>query len=313
MKAKLTLIDGPHRSTVIRIGRGQVQRIGRTRWADVSLSADSQLAPVHFSAEYDGKVLIITDLSGGLGLQGPDGALHSGRLTSGTRFRAGQSEFLVELPTASPGSPTDPASGGSSAGDPPWNWRKLSWSKPAVAIADSATAPGELLALLMDGEFYSDAWLLVGQRAGPTRLVAWLANQILRDLESRMVPDDRPRFSAIQHWAEDPTPERFTEVLRQIPEELESPGAWLAQGVGWTASNLLPDDIGQVPMPPHLLGRACACAVTFLAIGPPPSPVGESQRRLLNDADRQFVVTDFANQPPSAPLEPPPPRVAAKG
>jgi len=294
MKARLLVTDGPHRAHIIRIGRGQVLRIGRTRWADDSLPADTRLSSVHFSAEFDGAALLITDLSDGEGLQCPEGVVHSARLPSGTRFRAGQSEFLVELPSDPHGSSSGPAApgGSGSSSEPPWNWREIPWSKSAGPIAAAATGPAGLLTSLIDARLYSDAWLLVGMRAGATQLVGWLAGEIFRKLEPGISQEERARFAAVQRWTEEATPQRLTEVVRHIPEELETPGAWIVQAVGWTAPNLVADEVGQVPVPPGLFSRACACAVSFLAIGPPVSPLHDCQARLLQLAAGRFGLTE---------------------
>ncbi|MFM8220647.1 MAG: DUF6931 family protein, partial [Planctomycetaceae bacterium] len=75
-------------------------------------------------------------------------------------------------------------------------------------------------------------------------------------------------------------------------EELETPGAWILQAVGWTAPNLVADEVGQVPVPPGLFSRACACAVSYLAIGPPASPLHDCQARLLQLAAGKFGLTE---------------------
>lgn len=291
MTAHLRITAGPHDSQVIPIQLGQVLRVGRTQWADVCLARDSVLLPVHFSVEFTGLDLLVTDLSGGGGLRGSDGPFREGRLCQGTRFQAGQSEFLVELAgdSSATGVPAGPSE--SIRSEPAWQWRSIPFSKQAGKMLGPTGSPSELLNVLLAAGLYVDAWLMVSHRIGAIPLVKWLADELVNALGSRLTPEDAPRFAAVRQWAQNPGSEAMEAVRGQIPDELDSPGAWIAQAVAWTTPNLLPDSVGQVPTPPGLCPRGCAIAVTFLAMTSPQGSAAEYQARFLHAADRHFQVT----------------------
>lgn len=296
MTAQLQITGGRHGSLVIPIQPGQLLRIGRTRWADVCLALDPALAPVHFAVEFTGRELRVTDLSDGSGLRGPDGPFHQATLLAGARFQAGQTEFVVELPDDClvTGVPADAS--GAIKPDQIWEWRSIPFSKPANRFLGSAGSPREMINSLLATALFADAWLMMTHKIGAIPLVKWLAAEIAGALGTRMPAEDAHHFEAVRQWAQNPGPETLDVVRGEIPEELDSPGAWIAQAVAWTAPNLLPDSLGKVATPPGLCPRACANAVTFLAMATQAS-LGETQSRFVDAAEQHFCVFGPKSEP----------------
>lgn len=296
MTAQLRITGGRHGSLVIPIQPGQVLRIGRTQWADVCLARDPALAPVHFAVEFTGRELRVTDLSDGTGLRGPEGPFHQGTLFPGARFQAGQTEFLVELPDECLVSGVSADGPGAINPEQIWEWRSIPFSKQSNKFLGTAGSPREMINSLLAAGLFADAWLMMTHRIGPIPLVKWLAGEIAVALGTCMPAEDAHHFESVRQWVQDPGPETLDLVRGEIPEELDSPGAWMAQAIAWTAPNLLPDSLGKVATPPGLCPRACANAVTFLAIVTQASP-GETQSRFVDAAEQHFRLFGSKAEP----------------
>lgn len=290
MTACLQITTGRHRSQIIPLREGQVLRIGRTQWSDVCLPGDPELSPVHFSVEFTGRELIVRDLSQGVGVVGPDGPIRLARLINGACLKAGQTEFEVQISQpldAAIASPTTDRAESIA----PWNWKAIPLSKPAAQLLSQVETPAELLSKLQAAGLYADAWHVLTNRVGAARVVGWLAAELDRNMSSQKSVEDTRCLDAVRRWVVKPTAESIGFVQQQIPDELNSPGAWIAQAVCWTAPNQIPDDIGQVPTPPALCGRGCACTVTFFALLSAQPNVSACQLEWIEAADLQFRIT----------------------
>ncbi|APR79315.1 Hypothetical protein A7982_04662 [Minicystis rosea] len=140
MKAILHVASGSLSGRRVRLRPGDPLRIGRLGRADVVLSQDTQMAPVHFEIDWDGAACKLRDLSR-RGTQVGDTLVEEAMIDDGTFIVAGQTRFLLRvipddvlagLPPALPG--------------PPPSAQRLAARAAALAALEAETEP--LFALL---------------------------------------------------------------------------------------------------------------------------------------------------------------------
>ena len=98
MRIVFEITSGPRVGHKVRLGSGQELRIGRTEWADFSLSEDGHMSGVHFALENDGRACYLIDLesSNGTFLNGQQvPASTKITLRDGDEVLAGETNFVL--------------------------------------------------------------------------------------------------------------------------------------------------------------------------------------------------------------------------
>jgi hypothetical protein len=96
MKALLHVASGPLAGRRVRLREGQELRVGRTGRADIVVSQDAQMAPVHFELAWDGQACRLRDVSRrGTAVDGRD--VGEAVLRDGAMLVAGETRFLFRL------------------------------------------------------------------------------------------------------------------------------------------------------------------------------------------------------------------------
>ena len=95
VQAILTVTKGPGSGTRLTIRSGQVVRVGRTAWADISMPSDAEMSDVHFSLDYRAEGCRVRNLSGDAGTLVNGQEISESLLHTGDEISAGQSVFSV--------------------------------------------------------------------------------------------------------------------------------------------------------------------------------------------------------------------------
>jgi pSer/pThr/pTyr-binding forkhead associated (FHA) protein len=96
MRVVLEVLSGPDAGRKTLLGAGQAVQVGRTEWADFSLTKDGHMSSVHFVLETDQLACYVRDLgsSNGTFLNGKP-VLEKTLIRNGDEIRAGQTVFVI--------------------------------------------------------------------------------------------------------------------------------------------------------------------------------------------------------------------------
>ncbi len=129
------ITSGPATGRKMRLGSGQELRVGRTEWADFSVTDDAKMSAVHFAVRTEGPACYLADLgsSNGTFVNGQPAGDRT-PLADGDEVLAGETHFVVRV-ESDPGGPTVPPSTAS----PPQ--AHVAAPNPAAAATPAALPP----------------------------------------------------------------------------------------------------------------------------------------------------------------------------
>ena len=111
MRVVLQILSGPDAGRKAQLGAGQALKVGRTEWADFTVSHDGHLSGVHFALETDNTNCYIEDLGSSNGTFLNDRPIgEKTALGDGDEIRAGETLFVVRTAGDLSGETVIPAS-----------------------------------------------------------------------------------------------------------------------------------------------------------------------------------------------------------
>lgn len=295
MPVTLRVTSGPSTGRKVHVARGQVAKIGRTEWADISFPNDSGMADVHFVIHEDGPTTVIKDCSGGVGTHVNGTAITEVTLHTGDVVTAGETDFAVAVegetapvrqPLATSG---DAAEDGSQKSDrPPAEkvamdyCRQLTLSDPAKELLAEGMVPAAYLELLVENELFPDALRFLAFWLPRPSAVGWGCDCVEQILAGKLTACDQKAQDAARTWSNEPN-EKNCRAAEQAAIETDHSGApgWLALGAFWSGDSLAPPDLPLVPPGEALAVEAITAALTIAATS------GDS--RLVPDRYRSFL------------------------
>jgi hypothetical protein len=297
MPVTLRVTSGPSTGRKAHVARGQIAKIGRTEWADISFPNESGMADVHFVIHEDGPTTLIKDSSGGIGTRVNGTVISETRLHTGDVVTAGETDFSVVVegettPISLPIAGTDATaqnipqtSEGPSAVRTAVDYcRPLTLSDRAKELLAEGMAPAEYLDLLAQNELFPDALRFLAFWLPRPTAVAWGCDCIEQVLAGKLTPLDQKAQDAAKTWSKEPN-EKHCRAAEQAAIETDYSGApgWLALGAFWSGDSLAPADLPPVPPGEALAVEAITAALTMAATN------GDS--RLVTDRYRTFLNT----------------------
>lgn len=273
MSVTLQVLSGPFAGRKLHVGRGQIAKFGRTDWADISFPSDSGMADVHFEIHENGPGCVIIDSSGGIGtlVNGED--ISETRLHTGDVVTAGETTFAVTVDGEAAPVIVPAAADESAADDRATNAvplaadyaRRLTLSDPANALLDELMVPEAFIELLIQHEFYADAFRFIAFLLPRPIAVGWGCDCVEQALSDGLTLLDKNAIDAARAWSTDPneTNCRAAENAAAATEHTGAPG-WLALGAFWSGDSLAPADLPPVP-PGEALAAEAICGALIMA------------------------------------------------
>jgi len=278
MQVILEATGGPAAGTKIVVRRGQVVRVGRTKWADCTIEADTAMADVHFAVEYDGPICRLRDLSDGStavdGVKSAEAELHTG-----VEVTAGQTTFSVvvegepvavsrpaeataEAATAAP-APQETAPKPQTAAD---YCQLLELSEEAQPLLTEQQTPVEFLDLLTQQELFPDAVRFLAFWLPKPAAVEWGCRAVQGVLGDQLSAQEKDALARAGKWAEEPNEEnRRAAGDAAEATEFSGPPSWVALGAFWSGGSLAPPDLPEVPPGEGLTAQAITGALMMTA------------------------------------------------
>ncbi len=134
-------------------------------------------------------------------------------------------------------------------------------------VAPEGASPAQFVNALLGARKLTEA-LQFFSFALPAREAVWWACVCAREeLPSPVPPALQAAIDAAETWVRKPTEEHRRAALASAQAtDRKSPAAWAAMAAFWSGGSLAPENLPEVPAPPHLLGSAVAGAVMLAAV-----------------------------------------------
>ncbi len=295
MQVILEATGGPAAGTKIVVRRGQVVRVGRTKWADCPIEADASMSDVHFAMQYDGPVCRLRDLSDGNttvnGVQSSQADLHTGdEITAGqTTFSVlveGEPVSVCAVVDAAMSETTDAAAAPEEAAPKPQTaadyCRHLELSEEAQPLLTDQQAPAEFLDLLTQREFFPDAVRFLAFWLPKPAAVEWGCRAVQGVLGEQLSPQENDALQLAGKWANEPSEEnRRAAGAAAEAADFSGPPSWVALGAFWSGGSLAPPDLPEVPPGEGLTAQAITGALMMAAPHGDPSKATDRYRGFL--------------------------------
>lgn len=297
MQLILRIIGGPAQGRRIVIRRGQVAQVGRTEWADFSISRDQQLADIHFSVEWTANGYRITDLNSESGTFVNGESITNAMLHTGDQLQAGTTVFAVEIegeplisaPATSDasrepgvrveGSDSDSRSGQNAVE----RCAALPLSEGAQGLLNETFTPRDYLQHLIQAKLFPDAIRVLAFLLPKPIAVQWCAQCVKETLDDDLTPPQRQALETAIAWSHDRTEEN-RRAAEQGAQQVGTgtPAGWVALAAFWSEGSLAPAGLAEVAPGPALTSRAITAALLMTAPRGKASLTSERYRRFLD-------------------------------
>ena len=239
---------------------GQVARIGRSAWVELSIVDDASLEEQHFAIDYS-QGPVLTTLDGAIvhrnGTPTCESALEDGDL-----LLAGQTKFRITIPNEVKTHASTAAPIAQLAAQPKRNdtWRNfdldgLQIDQTLQCNIRACDSPQAAILMLADSQLYLPCIRFIAGILGSSDCVKWTLT---------CTCDPKPHeqgHAEINLWLAESTEENRRKVAAQLPSDVSSPADWLTQAVVWTGGSLGPAEFEPIPPPAHLPPLACSIAI----------------------------------------------------
>ena len=154
----------------------------------------------------------------------------------------------------------------------------------ALAAPEGAS-PAQYLNSLLGAKDLNSAMQFLAF-ALPAREAVWWACLAARD--QLRVPVPEPLLAAVaaaEAWVRKPSEEqRRAAFACAQATDMKSPAAWAAVAAFWSGGSLAPENLPEVPAPPHLLGSAVVSAIMLAAVGSDPKLADQKRAQYVRAA-----------------------------
>lgn len=296
MPVTLQVTNGPFAGKRIFVARGQIAKIGRTEWADISFPADSAMADIHFEVHADAPSCSLRDTSGGIGTlvngaPATDVTLHSGDTVS-----AGQTSFSVmvdgeAVPAATASKASTPVSAAPAAEPEPTGpqtamdyCRPLKMSDAAKELLTEDLTPEDYLSLVIEKELYPDALRFLAFWLPRPVAVGWACDCVEQLLSGTLKATDEAALKAARVWSKEPNQSNCRLAEKSATETgYNGPSCWLALAAFWSGDSLAPSDLQAVPPSEGLTAEAITGALMMAATQNFPTKAIDRYREFLKN------------------------------
>ena len=104
----------------------------------------------------------------------------------------------------------------------------------------------------------------------PRREAVWWASQCVRDLVGTPTEYDQAALKSAEDWVFEPEePKRQAALQIGMTGNRKAPSTWVALAAAWSGGNLVINEYGGAPAPPHLTAKAASGALMFALLGKP--------------------------------------------
>jgi predicted component of type VI protein secretion system len=301
MSLVLQATTGPVAGTKIVVARGQVLRVGRTKWADRSLSGDASLADVHFAIDFRSQHVLVQDLSGDRGTLLNGEKVAEAQIHTGDRIEAGQTTFSVLVQGEPPPAP-DPAAQAADETESPAKEktardyaRKLDLGAEAMALLEDDQTPGEFLDLLIAQDLFAAALKFLAFWLPKPLAVAWGCDCLESVAADRLPPPHREAFSQARKWSVEPNEKnrRKAEAAAETAN-YDGPASFLAAAAFWSGGSLAPEGLAEVPPEESLTAQAVSAALLMAGTWGPPTQTANRYRAFLQGGKKLAASQEAA-------------------
>jgi len=279
------------------VRRGQIVRVGRTAWADFSLSADASLSDVHFAVEYDRQGCRVRDLGSGSGTAVNGALVSEATLRSGDQILAGQTIFAVliedEAPLAGESLRAAPLA---AVEEPPGvtpspqaadYCRHVELSEAALEWLPDDATPLEYFDLLVTQELFADAIRFLAGWFPKTQAVRW-GGSCLQKLTGGRVPENEvAALEAALTWSTEPNEEhrRAAQAVADLAAK-KGPATWLATAAFWSGGSLAPPELPPAVPAEGLTAKAVTASLLLAVSRGDPLQAKDRYRTVLEEGRR---------------------------
>lgn len=305
MQLTLQVTAGPHAGRKVYIKSGQIVRIGRTEWADVSFPGDAELADVHFAVQCQlaGARVRKLVLDRALAVNSQD--VMDAVLQAGDTIQAGQTAFSVLFDgfggaprtgaaaaaagTVAAGAAVAAAAAPSDAGPREPNAAEiaatLQMAEEHQQLAGQVASGPEFVALLAEKGHFPQA-VRVQSHLLPRRLAVWWGLVCLRELAGAPLSNaEENARAAAEEWTVDPSESRRRRCEALAAKtKYDGPGSWLAMAAFWSGGSIVPPEVGDVPPDEKLTGQAVTSSLMIAAVMHEPTKAKVRYRAFLATA-----------------------------
>ena len=240
---------------------GQVARIGRSEWVELSILDDASLEEQHFAIDYRQSVLLTCK----------DGAIvhRNGTPTSestledGDQLLAGQTEFQITIPDeakASASTTSVSAAPLAAQHQPSGTWRNIDFAGLQIDQAVelnivACESPQAAISMLVDSEQYLTCVRFIACILDRATCARWTLTCI------DAPKPEQPGHTEIAAWLVEPTEANRLQVAKQMRSDVASPADWLMQAIAWMGGSLGDAKFEPIPPPAHLPPLGCSIAI----------------------------------------------------
>jgi pSer/pThr/pTyr-binding forkhead associated (FHA) protein len=299
----LRITGGPAQGRRIVIRRGQVAQIGRTEWADFSISRDQNLADVHFSIEWIANGYRVTDLKSETGTFVNGEPITTTTLRTGDQLRAGDTLFDVEIEGESlvPFDSGSTAVSGATTESAPSDDHRPTVLERCATLPLSEAAREQLaevipastaIECLIEQKLFPDAIRVMAFLLPKRSAVQWSAQCVAETIGDGLTAAARKAIEAATTWARDDSEENRRAAEAAAKEVgTGSPAAWVALAAFWSGGSIAPAGLPEVPPGPALTSRAITAALLIVAPHGKPELMPERFKSFLEQGLPQLPDT----------------------
>ncbi|MEK6236098.1 MAG: FHA domain-containing protein [Planctomycetales bacterium] len=275
MRVILEAIVGPATGQRINLTRGYAVRVGKTSWADVSVSEDPDMADIHFSLEYVADRCVLRTVSSAETLVNGDATAEC-VLQPGDQVKAGKTTFRVVFQDADgrmiSQAPSSDEDAQPEEEEPPSAMDycdNLELSSDGQPLLEAKPTPEDLLDQLLGKNLWVDALRFCAHWLPKRTAIEW-GVQCHRGRGQLPAAHDHA-LTVVEDWIGESTEEnrRRAEAIAE-EQEYSNAACWCAAGVFWHDGSIGPAEFGPVPPADHLTSLAIAASMALA--GPAISP-----------------------------------------
>jgi hypothetical protein len=288
MAITLTITAGPCTGTKIRVPRGQVAHVGRTRWADHSLPEDARLADDHFIVDYQAARVRLQDISGGLSTRVNGEPVVEIDLHSGDHVVAGLSTFSVLIDGEAP--PAKAGEGDKSAGPKTAEdyCQSLKMGDAALELLRKDQPPMEYFDSLVAAALYADAIRFLAFWLPKPAAVAWGVACVEQVMGDDLAGKYKRAAQSAAKWAAQPDETNRRAAEAEVnATNFDGPASFLAAAAFWSGGSIVPPEMAVVPPAEGLTAQAVYAALVMTGPYKTPLKAQERYRAFLQDGRKR--------------------------
>lgn len=298
MPVTLQVTNGPSNGRKIYVARGQIVKVGRTEWSDVSFPNDASMADIHFEIQAIGSECRILDSSGGKGTLVNEAPVTAATLHTGDEVKAGETSFSIAVEgEAAPAKESaavieqDQAksSAGSSVPMAADYCRSLKISDPAKELLIAGMSPDSFLELVTKNQLYSDAVRFLAFWLPRPVAVAWGCDCVEKGFAGKLTAQDRISLDAARTWAKEPTESNSRAAEKAATQSnFDGAASWIALAAFWSGTSIAPAGLPMVPPGEGLTAEAITGALIKTAALGDPGKTKDRYRAFLEEGRKRL-------------------------